>query len=158
MPHVLELVDAIHALRLLLGVDEAAESGLELLAAGPMSHAAQARAVPVDLARLGVEGALLVGLGLQLLRRRRCALSSSLFCCLFPRGLGLGTLPALGGDLLEGGEVLVLDGGSGGGGGGLRRHDCTCGGPGQWTACCCCCRLRDCVQVSGSSAKALPVL
>lgn len=123
VPHVLELVDTIHALGLLLGEDEAAECRLELLAARPVGHAAQARAVPVDLARLGVEGALLVGLGLQLLRRRRCALSSSLFCCLLPRGLGLGALPALGGDLLEGGEILVLDCGSGGGGGGLRRHD-----------------------------------
>jgi hypothetical protein len=63
--NVLELVDAVHALGLLLGVDEAAECIAELVAARPVGHAAQARAVPVDLARLGVECALLVRLSLE---------------------------------------------------------------------------------------------
>lgn len=63
--HVLELVNALHALGLLVGVDEAAERRLELLAARAVGHAAQAGAVPVDLARLGVECALLVGLLLE---------------------------------------------------------------------------------------------
>ena len=58
----LELINAVHALGLLLRVHETAERGLELLAAGPVRHAAQTGTVPVDLARLGVEGALLVGL------------------------------------------------------------------------------------------------
>lgn len=63
-----ELLNAVHALGLLGGVDEAAESSLELLAARAVSHAAQARAVPVDLASLGVEGALGIGLLLESLR------------------------------------------------------------------------------------------
>jgi hypothetical protein len=61
---LLEVVDAVHALGLLLAEDEAAEGSLELVSTRPGGHAAQARAVPVDLARLGVEGALLVGLSL----------------------------------------------------------------------------------------------
>jgi hypothetical protein len=59
---VLELLDAVHALRLLLREHEAAESSLELLSTRAMGHTTQARAVPVDLASLGVESALLAGL------------------------------------------------------------------------------------------------
>lgn len=65
--HVLELVNAFYALWLLVRVHEAAECGLEFLAAGAVGHAAQAGAVEVDLARLRVEGALLAGLLLELL-------------------------------------------------------------------------------------------
>jgi hypothetical protein len=67
MSDVLELVNTLYALWLLIRVDEAAKGGLEFLAAGAVRHAAQAGAVPVDLARLRVEGALLASLLLELL-------------------------------------------------------------------------------------------
>lgn len=54
--HRLEALDALGSLWLLLRVDEAAERGLECLAAGAVGHAAEAGAVPVDLASLGVCG------------------------------------------------------------------------------------------------------
>jgi hypothetical protein len=59
---ILELVNTVHPLGLFRGVNEAAESGLELLAARSMGHATEAWAVPVDLASLGVECALLARL------------------------------------------------------------------------------------------------
>lgn len=61
-PNILELINAVHALGLLLGVNETAKGRLELLPTRPMRHAPEARAVPVDLACLGVEGALLLRL------------------------------------------------------------------------------------------------
>lgn len=90
-----------------------------------MGHAAQARAVPVDLARLRVERALLVGLVLEVLGRRRRALRAlfrsgarghgydrlcgigrllllSLLLLLLPLLLSLADLGA---DGVEGGEV-----------------------------------------------------
>lgn len=67
--NALELFNAVHALRLLGGVHEAAEGSLELLAARAVGHPAQARAVPVDLAGLGVERGLLVGFVLEFLGR-----------------------------------------------------------------------------------------
>jgi hypothetical protein len=57
--HPLELVNAIDALRVFGRVDEAGEGGLELLAARSLSHAAEARAVPVDLARYRIVGSFL---------------------------------------------------------------------------------------------------
>jgi len=57
----LEMVNALHPLRLLLAVHETAERGAELLAAGPVRHPAQAGTVPVYLAGFFVEGALLGG-------------------------------------------------------------------------------------------------
>lgn len=65
--YVLELLNAVNTLRLLRGVHKAAKSSLELLTARSVGHTAQARAVPVNLAGLGVEGAFLAGLGLELL-------------------------------------------------------------------------------------------
>lgn len=56
--HPPELLDAVLAFRLLLGVDEAAEGGLELLSAHAVGHASETWAVPVDLPRLWVEGGL----------------------------------------------------------------------------------------------------
>lgn len=53
--HALELINTIHPLGLLLGVNKAAKSCLELLAARPVGHATQTRAVPVNLAGLRVE-------------------------------------------------------------------------------------------------------
>lgn len=62
--HVSELVDALDAFGLGLGVDEAAEGLLELGAARAVGHSAKAGAGPVDLARFGVEGRRLgVGVG-----------------------------------------------------------------------------------------------
>lgn len=66
---ILELLNAVHALRLLLGEDEAAESLSELLAARSVSHTTEAWAIPVDLAGLLVESTLLAGLLFQILRR-----------------------------------------------------------------------------------------
>lgn len=63
--NILEFLNAVHPLRFLRRKHEAAERGLEILSARAVGHAAQARAVPVDLARLRVEGAFLVGLGLE---------------------------------------------------------------------------------------------
>lgn len=77
---VLELVNAVHPLGLLLRVHKTAERRPELLAARAVRHAAQARAVPVDLARLGVEGALLARLVLERLRGAR--LGSGPLCLL----------------------------------------------------------------------------
>ena len=57
---VLELIDAVHALGLLGGVHEAAECRLELLTTRAMGHAAQTWAIPIDLACLRVECALLI--------------------------------------------------------------------------------------------------
>lgn len=59
--YLLELVNAVHALGLGVRVDEATERGLELFTTWSVGHASQARAIPVDLARLWVEGALLTG-------------------------------------------------------------------------------------------------
>jgi hypothetical protein len=59
---VLELVNAVHALGLLIREDEAAECRLELLSTRAVGHATQTRAVPVDLASLGVESTLLASL------------------------------------------------------------------------------------------------
>jgi hypothetical protein len=64
-PNVLELVNAVHALGFLGRVDEAAESRLELLSARAVSHTTKARAIPVDLARLGVERTLLLSFLLE---------------------------------------------------------------------------------------------
>lgn len=66
--NILELLNAVYALRLFRRVDEAAESGLELLSTRTMGHSTQAGAVPVDLAGLWVECALLSSLLLKLLR------------------------------------------------------------------------------------------
>lgn len=66
---VLELVNAVHSLWLLRRVHKAAERGLKLLATRAVSHASQARAIPVDLARLRVECAFLSGFLLERLRR-----------------------------------------------------------------------------------------
>jgi hypothetical protein len=57
---VLELVNALHALGLFCGEDEAAERGLELLSTRSVGHAAEAWAIPVDLASLRVERPLLI--------------------------------------------------------------------------------------------------
>lgn len=65
--NILELLDAVNALGFLLGVDEAAERSLEVLSARTVSHTTEARAVPVDLASLGVECSLLASLFLKLL-------------------------------------------------------------------------------------------
>jgi hypothetical protein len=65
--NILELLNAVNALGLLLGVDEAAERSLEVLSAWPVGHATEARAVPVDLASLRVECGLLASLFLKLL-------------------------------------------------------------------------------------------
>ena len=59
---LLKLVDAVHALGLSIGVDEAAECGLEFLSARTVGHASEARAIPVDLTSLGVESTLLASL------------------------------------------------------------------------------------------------
>lgn len=66
--NALKFVHTVHALGFIGRVDEAAECSLELLAAGSMRHAAQTGAVPVDLASLWVERALVSCLLLQLLR------------------------------------------------------------------------------------------
>lgn len=65
----LELVNAVHALGFFRGVHKAAERSLELLAARTVSHAAQAWAVPVDLASLGVEGGFLASFVFKFLGR-----------------------------------------------------------------------------------------
>lgn len=90
--HVLELLNAVHALRLLLRVHEAAERSLELLSARAMRHTTQARAVPVDLAGLGVESGFLASLLLELFRvHASLAGCSSLFADLRGDGVeGLG--------------------------------------------------------------------
>lgn len=67
--HELELINAFNPLGLLIRVDKAAERRLELLSTRAVRHAAQAGAVPVDLAGLGVEGGFLAGLLLELLGR-----------------------------------------------------------------------------------------
>lgn len=77
--HAAELVDAIDALGLGLGVDKAREGRLEVLAAGPVGHAAEARAVPVDLARFRVERRLL---------GRRVGGGRGRVCCVGDRLLG----------------------------------------------------------------------
>lgn len=64
---VLELLNAVNTLRLLLGVDEAAESRLELLTTRAVGHTTQTWAVPVDLSGLRVEGSFLAALGSPLL-------------------------------------------------------------------------------------------
>lgn len=64
-----ELLNAVHALGLLLGKDEAAESFSELLAARSVSHTTEAWAIPVDLAGLLIESTLLACLLFQVLRR-----------------------------------------------------------------------------------------
>lgn len=53
--HVPESIHAVDALWLSLAVDEARERRLELFAARSVGHSAEAGAVPIDLARLGVE-------------------------------------------------------------------------------------------------------
>lgn len=63
---VLELLDAVHALGLLGAEYEAAKRRFEFLATRPVGHASQARAIPIDLARLWVERALLSRLLFQL--------------------------------------------------------------------------------------------
>jgi hypothetical protein len=65
---VLELVNAVHALGLLLGINETAECSLEIFSTWAVGHATQARAVPVDLTGLRVERGLLSGLLLKFLR------------------------------------------------------------------------------------------
>jgi hypothetical protein len=65
--NILELLNAVNALGLLLGVDEAAERSLEVLSAWPVGHATEARAVPVDFSSLRVECGLLASLFLKLL-------------------------------------------------------------------------------------------
>lgn len=126
---VLELVDAVHALGVLLREHEAAEGRLEVLAARPVGHAAQARAIPVDLARLRVEGALLAGILLQSFGRALDG-CGSLGVGTGPLGSGLlveglvGGLVGLGLDLLallledgvDGGQVVVGEGGGRGDG------------------------------------------
>ena len=67
VPNALKLLNAVHALGLLLRVHEAAERSLELLSTRAVSHSTQAGAVPVDLAGLGVEGGFLAGLLFELL-------------------------------------------------------------------------------------------
>src|SRR5690349_23643106 len=57
--HRLELVYAVDSFRLSFGVDETREGCLELLAAWAVRHATETRAIPVDLASLGVVGRLL---------------------------------------------------------------------------------------------------
>lgn len=69
--HLLELVNAVHALWLLLREHKAAECRLEILATRPVSHAAEARTFPVDLTRLRVEGTLLASLFFQSCGRLR---------------------------------------------------------------------------------------
>lgn len=66
--NVLELVNAIHALGLLLGIHETAECSLEVLSTWAVGHTTQAWAVPVDLTGLRVEGGLLSGFLLELSR------------------------------------------------------------------------------------------
>jgi hypothetical protein len=66
--HALELGDALDALWLGLAKDEAGEGQLELFAARPVGHAAQARTVPVDRVGLGIEGRLLRGFGFESLQ------------------------------------------------------------------------------------------
>lgn len=57
--HRLEVLNAVHALRVFLREYEAAECRSELLATRPIRHTAQARTIPVDLAGLLVECSLL---------------------------------------------------------------------------------------------------
>src|SRR6266480_7304729 len=76
---VLELLYAIHSLRLLVTVHEATERRLELLSTRSMCHTTKTWAVPIDLAGFGVESALRVGLFLQGLRGCR-HLPAGSFC------------------------------------------------------------------------------
>jgi hypothetical protein len=69
--HILELLNAIYALRLLVAIHEAAKRRLEFFATWSMSHAAQARTIPIDLARFRVERALLTRLVFELFWRPR---------------------------------------------------------------------------------------
>ena len=59
--HGLEIVDALHPLGIFLREDKAAECGFELLSACSVCHPAETGTVPVDLAGLFVESALLRG-------------------------------------------------------------------------------------------------
>lgn len=92
---ILELIDAVHPLGLLIRVDEAAERGLELLAAGAVRHSTQARAIPVDLARLRVKCALLACLLLELLGRLLRVSRCRDRCCGVILALGRGGLLGL---------------------------------------------------------------
>ena len=55
--HGLELLHAVDTLRVRLGEDKTRERFAELHTARPVRHTAETWAVPVDLARLGVERA-----------------------------------------------------------------------------------------------------
>jgi hypothetical protein len=57
--HGPELFNTVDALGLFRAVDETRECGLEVFTAGAVGHAAETRAVPVDLASLLVVGSLL---------------------------------------------------------------------------------------------------
>ena len=63
--HGFELFHAVHAFRFSLGEHEAGERLAELGATGSMSHPAQARAVPVNFARLWVECAAVAAVGFR---------------------------------------------------------------------------------------------
>ena len=54
-------INAIHPLRFLFGVYEAAESGSELLSARPMRHATQTGTIPIYFASLFIESSFLRG-------------------------------------------------------------------------------------------------
>lgn len=117
--HVLELLNAVHPLGLLGRVQKAAKRRLEVLATRPVRHAAQARAVPVDLARLRVERALLAGLGFECRggSLRRCgvgllgAILGGLLCGAGLDGGGLGArldlLALLGEDGVDGRDIIL---------------------------------------------------
>lgn len=66
--HLLEFVNAVHSFRLILAVHKAGERGAESFATGPICHASETGAVPVDLAGLLIERAFTVGGVLEVLR------------------------------------------------------------------------------------------
>ena len=66
--HLLEFVDAVHSFGLILAVHEAGEGCAELFATGPICHATEAGAVPVDLTGLLIECAFTVGGIFEVLR------------------------------------------------------------------------------------------